>query len=457
MYSLESVEFDSIPRCIAMHLPWARLARLVYDSAGDPLPKSPIVEHKSLKSLVLKCIPFAVVLDMLYLPNLQELTIDHTAQASYTNLLEFLRRSNQEGNLTKLTLFLEELEGALTRSMSSSSLPSSLPPSPSAESGPSKSPFVPGPNASNSEGTSSLTEDHVLSAASSLTTLVIEDWTPTRNPSPLDTLFIIASRSDDGNEGIGLLKSVAAMTPGFGITPSLGLGRSNSLTGSASGAGTLPPHLQQPGLPLHLANNPHIAAASAHLAALGLQRAHTPYVILLLVVSQAIELASQAPPKSRLCSFAETGMSQSAKPLSPDSTSNSKSEESLNEAERAETAVDAAYGVLGIPTDHSDVLLPNLKSPIISNLSRDVVDLHLLAGMLELRWRGKMTDLARSKALSGVSPSVITSLSLHTDLRLIKNKGSVGRVKASRKEAEEKGRFREDAKGGKEKGERSKM
>lgn len=152
--ALESVEFDSIPRCKALRLPWARLTRLVVkervrsdflrmlfsapalqhaelvsilpslhpeDPNDDSLPRSRIIEHRTLKSLVLKCIPFAVVLDSLYLPNLTELTIEHTAQASFGSLLGFVHHSNGDSQLKTLTmsgtLFLEEPEGALTRSI----------------------------------------------------------------------------------------------------------------------------------------------------------------------------------------------------------------------------------------------------------------------------------------------------------------------------------------------------
>ncbi|KIK68437.1 hypothetical protein GYMLUDRAFT_35855 [Collybiopsis luxurians FD-317 M1] len=551
--ALESVEFDSIPRCKALRLPWARLTRLVLkervrsdflrillsapalehaelisvlpslhpeDPNDDPLPKSHIIEHNSLKSLVLKCIPFAVVLDSLYLPNLIELTLEHTAQASYGSLIGFLRRSNGNGKLQKLnlsgSLFLQEPEGALTRSMSSSSLPSSLPPSPSLESGPSGSPFVLGssnvpdsspslpvsPNSNEPTPTNATLLD-VLNAAPSLTALTIEDWTPTRNPSPFDAFFIALSRTGDGDWGMDLLKSgvslpgtpvitsaMAAMTPGYGMTPTLGLSRSNSLSAAgAAGIGTpgpfspgfdsvppapaIPPYLQRApslhsNLPPHLANNPHIAAASAHLAALGIQlppdalTPHMPSPAAPLPLNSRSESSNDLIPTARAHNpgilSPGFGTSPAAKSMNNGEIGSEESGASGSEDGRTAAAIDAAHSVLDVPLDHSDVLLPNLKTLIISNLSQNVIDLHLLAGVVETRWRGKINDLDQAHpklTASVVSPSIVTSLSLHTDLRLIKNKGSVGRIKALQKETEENAR--EIAKGGKGKGEKVKV
>ncbi|KAJ4486800.1 hypothetical protein C8R41DRAFT_982022 [Lentinula lateritia] len=583
--ALKSIEFDSIPRCKALHLPWAGLTRIVLkervrsdflrmllsapalqhaelisvlpslhpeDPNDDPLPKSRIIEHHSLKSLVLKCIPFAVVLDSLYLPNLSQLTIESTAQASFGNLLGFIRRSNENSKLEKLTLsgslFLTEPEGALARSLSSSSLPSSLPPSPLSESGPPGSPFNVSENNSRSASSPdpkfsvpvTATLEDVLKAAPSLKTLILEDWTPVRNPSPYDQFFIAISRCGDGDGSIGLLKSgvsfpgtpviggmtsaMAAMTPGFGMTPALGLNRSSSLSSSnVNGlAGTLPPasaiplHLQRigsqsyvnsplPGLPPHLANNPHIAAASAHLAAAGIQL--PPGALTLGMTSTT---APAMADETVNLNGAHT-QSQSPGPFSPGfaagpSTSNSDFASALayrensdspsdkSEGGRTPAAKNAAHSVLGvsccvtfhplslsfilcssyfsgIPAASDEVLLPNLKTLTISNLSKNIIDLHLLAGMVESRWRGQISDRTRtsgdfnaasasasaittptgspssspppitsSPLTRSVSPSIVSSLSLHTDLRLIKNKGSVGRIKSLQKETEEAAR-----------------
>ncbi|KAJ3809840.1 hypothetical protein EV368DRAFT_67068 [Lentinula lateritia] len=557
--ALKSIEFDSIPRCKALHLPWAGLTRIVLkervrsdflrmllsapalqhaelisvlpslhpeDPNDDPLPKSRIIEHHSLKSLVLKCIPFAVVLDSLYLPNLSQLTIESTAQASFGNLLGFIRRSNENSKLEKLTLsgslFLTEPEGALARSISSSSLPSSLPPSPLSESGPPGSPFNVSENNSRSASSPdpnfsvpvTATLEDVLKAATSLKTLILEDWTPVRSPSPYDQFFIAISRCGDGDGGIGLLKSgvsfpgtpviggmtsaMAAMTPGFGMTPALGLNRSSSLSSSnVNGlAGTLPPasaiplHLQRtgsqsyvnsplPGLPPHLANNPHIAAASAHLAAAGIQL--PPGALALGMTS------TTAPVIVDETVNLNGAHTQSPGPFSPGfsagpSTSNSDFSSALafrenvgssgdnSEGGRTPAAKNAAHS---IPAASDEVLLPNLKTLTISNLSKNIIDLHLLAGMVESRWRGQISDQTRtsgdfntasasasasavttttgspsssppqitsSPLTRSVSPSIVSSLSLHTDLRLIKNKGSVGRIKSLQKETEEAAR-----------------
>ncbi|GAW02101.1 hypothetical protein LENED_003733 [Lentinula edodes] len=501
------------------------------DPNDDPLPKSRIIEQHSLKSLVLKCIPFAVVLDSLCLPNLSQLTIESTAQASFGNLLGFIRRSNENSKLEKLTLsgslFLTEPEGALARSLSSSSLPSSLPPSPLSESGPPGSPFNVSENNSRSASSPdpnfsvpvTATLEDVLKAASSLKTLILEDWTPVRNPSPYDQFFIAISRCGDGDGGIGLLKSgvsfpgtpviggmtsaMAAMTPGFGMTPALGLNRSSSLSssnvnglvGTLSPASAIPLHLQRtgsqsyvnsplPGLPPHLANNPHIAAASAHLAAAGIQL--PPGALTLGMTSTT---APAMVDETMKLNGAHT-RSQSPGPFSPGfaagpSTSNSDFASALayrensdgpsnnSEGGRTPAAKNAAHSVLGIPAASDEVLLPNLKTLAISNLSKNIIDLHLLAGMVESRWRGQISDqtrtsgdfntasasasaaaattptgspssspppIASSPLTRSVSPSIVSSLSLHTDLRLIKNKGSVGRIKSLQKETEEAAR-----------------
>ncbi|KAJ3827195.1 hypothetical protein EV361DRAFT_918432 [Lentinula raphanica] len=562
--SLKSVEFDSIPRCKALRLPWAGLTRIVLkervrsdflrmllsapalrhaelisvlpslhpeDPNDDPLPKSRIIEHKSLKSLVLKCIPFAVVLDMLYLPNLTQLTLESTAQASFGSLLGFIQRSNTNLKLEKLTLsgslFLTEPEGALARSMSSSSLPSSLPPSPLSETGPAQSPFA--PNSNNSHTSTfpnspwpvplTATLEDVLKAAPSLTTLVLEDWTPVQFPSPYDHFFVALSRSGDGDGGMHLLKTgvsfpgtpviggmtstMAAMTPGFGMTPapSLNSTSTSSLHGNdypststpgpinALSFSSLPPasavpfHLQRTGsqshinsplagLPPHLASNPHIAAASAHLAAAGI---HLPPGVLTPSVSSSASLENvdetSLNAQTQTPHIATHTQTQSPGPFSPgfgagSTVSNSGFASALAHEENSNggltpAAKVAAHGALGIPIDSDDVLLPNLETLIISNLSKNVIDLHLLAGMVESRWRGRVSDLARESRSSSTtstpsnavtpsaspsaspppassfSPSIVSSLALHTDLRLIKNKGSVGRIKALQKETEE--------------------
>ncbi|KAJ3720271.1 hypothetical protein DFJ43DRAFT_1095848 [Lentinula guzmanii] len=572
--ALKSVEFDSIPRCKALRLPWSALTRIVLkervrsdflrmllsapalqhaelisvlpslhpeDPNDDPLPKSRIIEHNSLKSLVLKCIPFAVVLDSLYLPNLAELTLESTAQASFGSLLGFVQRSNGNSKLEKLTLsgslFLTEPEGALARSMSSSSLPSSLPPSPLSENGPAGSPFTPSSSNSHTPSFSNIpnivpltaTLEEVLRAASSLTTLVLEDWTPVRNPSPYDRFFTALSRSGDGDGGNNLLKSsvslpgtpviggmtsaMAAMTPGFGMTPALGLNssssgslRADSLSGTFSPglsgdrsfnslppASAIPLHLQRvgsqshvnspfPGLPPHLANNPHIAAASAHLAAAGMQLspgALTPSMSSLIVPGKVDETPEDSNAHTHIITPSQT---QSPGPFSPGfgvgpsmsssgfasalaSGQNVDSANDNSDGARTPAAINAAHRVLGIPVASDEVLLPNLKTLIISNLSKNVVDLHLLAGMVESRWRGWISDqtqpstMVASSAVAtptaspqsstppvtsptsrSLSPSIVSSLALHTDLRLIKNKGSVGRIKALQKETEDEAR-----------------
>ncbi|KAF9078670.1 hypothetical protein BDP27DRAFT_1396917 [Rhodocollybia butyracea] len=501
--ALESVEFDSIPRCKALRLPWARLTRLVVkervrsdflrmllsapalqhaelvsilpslhpeDPNDDPLPRSRIIEHKTLKSLVLKCIPFAVVLDSLYLPNLTELTIEHTAQASFGSLLGFIQRSNGGSQLKTLTmsgtLFLEEPEGALTRSMSASSLSSSLPPSPLSETGPAGSLF--NPNLDQSDLTSSpppfptsATLIDVLNVASGLTTLVLEDWTPVQNPSPYDKFFLSISRSGDG--GTCLLKNGVSL-PGTPVisemTATTGLSRSASLDGTFSPgfpgpfsslppAAAIPVHLQHvtsrsslPGLPRHLANNPHIAAASAHLAAAGVQILSSAFTPL------ASNAGGAAMPELSTSNGSSAHIAASTQTQSPE-----PSEDGCTTA-----AVNAAHRALGIPPDHEEIMLPNLQTLTISNLSRNIIDLHLLAGMVESRWRGRVIDssshprLMSTRAIRSMSapstpppsstssPSIITAMSLHTDLRLIKNKGSVGRIKALQKETEEEAR-----------------
>ncbi|KAJ4490081.1 hypothetical protein J3R30DRAFT_3693587 [Lentinula aciculospora] len=573
--ALKSVEFDSIPRCKALRLPWAGLTRIVLkervrsdflrmllsapalqhaelvsvlpslhpeDPNDDPLPKSRIIEHKSLQSLVLKCVPFAVVLDSLYLPNLAHLTLESTAQASFGSLLGFIKRSNGNSKLKRLSLsgslFLTEPEGALTRSLSSSSLPSSLPPSPLSEAGPLGSPFTPSSGSSRTASISDLsvpvpltaTLEDVLKAAPSLTALVLEDWTPVRNPSPYDRFFLALSRSGAGDGGISLLKSgvsfpgtsviggmtsaMAAMTPGFGMTPASSLNGSNSSislnTDSLQGAlspgyssvnqsfNSLPPasaiplrfqragsqsHVNSPlaGLPPHLANNPHIAAASAHLAAAGIQLppgALTPSMSSSIIPGTGNGTSNTHTPHQTQSpgpfspgfgvSTAISNSSFASALASDDSVGNANDE---NEGGRTPAARDAAHSVLGIPVVSDEVLLPKLKTLIISNLSKNIIDLHLLAGLVESRWRGRIFDQTQSSinvttasasasatvtptgspssspppitssSLSRLpSPSIVTSLALHTDLRLIKNKGSVGRIKALQKETEDEAR-----------------
>ncbi|KAE9389809.1 hypothetical protein BT96DRAFT_389525 [Gymnopus androsaceus JB14] len=395
--------------------------------------------------------------------------------------------------------------------MSSSSLPSSLPPSPIAENGPAGSPFAPNLTSPPTYSSPpipvpiSATLQDVLNAASSLTTVVLEDWSPVRNPSPYDAFFISLSRNGE-DDGMGLLTSGVSLpgtpagstfgTPGLGgMTPALGL-NAESLN-SLPPVPAIPQHLQRTtsqshmvnsvinplaGLPPHLANNPHIAAASAHLAAAGIHL--PPGVLTPLYPSEngsAATLTQTQSPGPFSPGFGAPPLVTDTKFASALLSGENSAISSAGEGGRTPAAVNAALGVLGTYSfflslldsnffsyigisNSQNILLPNLKTLTISNLSKNVIDLHLLAGMVESRWRGWLqTEQSQSSAttsaavtspsgspstttstpsfpLRAPSPSIISSLSLHTDLRLIKNKGSVGRIKALQKEAEQNAR-----------------